>query len=240
MNDTSRDLDYIAEEIGYKSTARYQSRAEFLFAGIPLSGKRVIDIGCGRGDFALYAALQGAEHVLGIEPDKSGSTTGTLSRFNNVIEHLNLSEKVCAEPKVLQDVQVQAGSPYDVAVLFNVINHLDEAEAQRLKWDSASVETYIRVLSHLRSLIVTGGNVIVADCARSNFWNALGMKAPLAKSIEWNKHQNPNVWIPIFRRAGFELHDLRWSYLYPFKIVSSNWLVQYFTSSHFVLRFRAV
>ncbi len=57
MNDTSIVTDYIAKEVEYKSTARYRSRAEFLFADIQLAGKRILDVGCGRGEFALWAAM---------------------------------------------------------------------------------------------------------------------------------------------------------------------------------------
>jgi hypothetical protein len=81
--------------------------------------------------------------------------------------------------------------------------------------------------------------LIIADCARSNFWSALGLKSPIARTIEWHKHQNPETWIKVFLKAGFHLQDLRWSPLYPFGWLSANPFVQYFAASHFVLRLRA-
>ncbi len=50
--------------------------------------------------------VQGAEHILDIEPETNGSTSGTLSRFRKVIKDLNLSKTITAEPKFLQDIQV--------------------------------------------------------------------------------------------------------------------------------------
>lgn len=238
MNDEKEMLDYVAREMGFQNTRRYIARAEFIFKNISLAGKRVLDIGCGRGAFALWAAIRGAEYVLGLEPESAGSTNGSLSRFRQVIKKFNLGTRVIAESKLLQDIQ--AAAPFDIAVMFNVINHFDEEAVMRLNCDSAAVEKYISVLSHLRNLMIKGGSVIVADCARSNFWNSLGLKSPVIPQIEWHKHQNPSVWIPIFKSAGFALDNFRWSSLYPFQRLSSNRIIAYLTTSHFVLRFRAI
>jgi cyclopropane fatty-acyl-phospholipid synthase-like methyltransferase len=239
MRDAAEILNCIAIKMGYTSAARYRSRAKFLFKDITIAGKRVLDVGCGRGAWALWAAIHDAAYVLGIEPDAAGSTSGAFSLFRQLIKQLNLGDKVFAEAKFLQEVQI-SGKPFDIIIMFNVINHIDEDAVTELLNNPAAVEKYVTVLSHLRNLMSTGGYVIVADCGRSNFWNSLGLKSPLAKMIEWHKHQNPNVWIGIFEQAGFETYDLRWSPLYPLRRLTCNRIVQYLTKSHFVLRFRAV
>jgi hypothetical protein len=81
--------------------------------------------------------------------------------------------------------------------------------------------------------------VIVADCGRDNVWPRFGLSSPFMPTIEWQKHQNPEVWIRVFAQAGFENIDCRWSPLQPLPEVTGNRLVQYLTCSHFVLRFRA-
>lgn len=232
-------LDYAAARSGYRSKKRYSARCEFLFQNINLHGKRVLDVGCGRGTFALWAGMQGASYVLGIEPESSGSTEGTFVRFRETIGQLQLENVIEARSSFLSDIKVSDGR-FDVAVLYNVINHLNEVAVVNLHRDESAALEYLDVLRHLRKILADGAFVIVSDCSRRNFWNDVGIRNPLAPTIEWNKHQSPPVWISIFRRAGFQLHDLRWSQLYPAGGLSSNWPVQYFSVSHFTLRFRAI
>jgi hypothetical protein len=81
----------------------------------------------------------------------------------------------------------------------------------------------------------------VADCARHNFWNRIGLQGPLTPNIEWHKHQEPETWTGVFGKAGFELMDTRWSPLAPLYFLgdlTSARRVQYCAASHFVVRFR--
>ena len=232
-------LAYIARSTGYRSVKRYSHRCEFLFRDIPVSGRRVLDVGCGKGTFALWAAINGAAHVLGIEPESSGSTTGTLHRFRDTVAVLELGKMVTARAEYLQGL-TPADGPFDLVIMYNVINHLNEGAVISLHCDEGAYEQYRVILRDFRQLMRKGGYVIVADCGRRNFWNDLGRKNPLVPTIEWHKHQQPDLWISLFRQAGFELHDLRWTPLYSLAVLTQNWLAHYFTMSHFTLRFRAV
>jgi hypothetical protein len=124
--------------------------------------------------------------------------------------------------------------------MYNVINHLNEEAVTVLHNDPLAFKQYVVLLQYLRTLMQPSGWVIVADCARDNLWPRLGLRAPLATSIEWHKHQNPAVWENVFKQAGFRCVDLRWSPLQPLLRLTANWLVQYVTCSHFVLRFQMV
>ena len=232
-------LAYIARRTGYQSAKRYCHRCQFLFRDIPVLGQRVLDVGCGKGTFALWAAIHGAAYVLGIEPESAGSTSGTLRRFQETIDALELSETVLARADYLQGL-IPADGPFDVAIMYNVINHLNEGAAMCLHHDEAAYQEYVRLLRDFRQLMRNDGCVIVSDCGRKNFWNDLGRKNPLVPNIDWDKHQQPHIWISLFRQAGFELQDLRWSPLYSLAALSRNWPVHYLTMSHFTLRFRAV
>ena len=91
-------------------------------------------------------------------------------------------------------------------------------------------------LALLRALLVREGCLILADCARSNFWADLGLVSPFARTIDWRRHQDPEAWIAVLRRVGLRFRDLRWSGMYPAELVTANRGVQYLTRSHFVLR----
>jgi SAM-dependent methyltransferase len=230
-------LLFAAKQLGYRSLKRYQSRSNFVFRNIPLRGKLVLDVGCGRGDFSLWAGLQGADYVLGIEPEEAGCTHGVLQIFRHLIDTLDLGHAVEASHQNLKEISPER--QFDIIILYNVINHLDEEAVCVLHENPVAFARYLSLAHQLRRLLQAGGVLILADCRRKNAWHHLGVPPPLARNISWEKHQEPEIWIKLFNQAAFSLRDLRWSPLYPFGALSSNRLVQYLTTSHFVLRFEA-
>ena len=238
MNNQAK-LAFIGREVGFSSLKRYVLRSQFVFEGLDLKNARILEIGCGRGAFCLWGALFGAEYVLGIEPELDGSSGGSLDCFLNLITKLDL-KNVEAKNCTLQDLPVTE-KKFDIILMYNVINHLDEKNVQILHRDENAKRQYVSLLVEMKKSLSPKGIVIVADCARRNFWNDVGMKFPLDPNptMEWHKHQNPRVWRSIFKEAGFRLYDFRWSILNPIGKLASNFLVQYFSASHFVLRFQS-
>lgn len=228
-----------AARVGFKTAERYRKRCEFLFRGVSLRGASVLDVGCGTGAFPIWAGLHGARRALGIEPETDGSTAGTYAQFRESIATLGLGAVVEAQRKYLSDL-TPADGPFDVAILYQVINHLDEAATIDLHKNPASMARFVAVLSHLRSLMADGGDLIVADCDRRNFWNDLGLRNPLMPTIEWEKHQPPHVWSEAFSKSGFQLTQTTWSPMHPLGRITENWPVHYFTISHFCMRLKAV
>ena len=234
LTEPTRDqFELAASLVGYASGFRYQVRGNFLFQGIPLRGANVLEVGCGTGAWAIWAALKGADRVIGIEPEAHGSTSTSLEKFKQTIEVLKLGRKVMAADQYLHQLPLQE-QPFDVVVMFNVINHLDEDAVVVLREDPLAFERYVTLLKHLHLRMHPDGWLIVADCARANFWSNIGLPSPFAPSIEWHKHQDPDVWINISKHAGFVQSDLRWSPLQPFTRWTANRFVQYLTCSHFV------
>lgn len=235
---TTLQFEQAGRLVGYATGNRYQMRGEFLFRGIPLTGATVLEVGCGTGAWAIWSALKGAHRVVGIDPESKGSAPGTLAAFRRTIETLGLSGQTEALACSLEELPTSDRS-FDVVVMYDAINHLDEDAVVNLHRDQGAVRRYVTLLRHLRSRVHEGSWVVVADCGRDNAWRRLGLRSPLAPSIEWHKHQNPHTWVMVFAQAGFRKMDLRWSPLQPFPRLTANWLAQYLTCSHFVLRFQA-
>lgn len=241
MDMRTSQLEQASRLVGFASGVRYRSRGDFVFKGIPLAGAHVLEVGCGTGIWAIWAALHGAERVVGIEPEAEGSTSSTLAKFRQAIDALNLGDRVEASGCFLQELP-RPERLYDVVIMYNVINHLNEEAVVTLHREPQSVKGYVAILRDLRSKMPVGGWVVVADSSRDNFWRRIGLRSPVASAIEWHKHQHqhPKTWVEVFKRAGFRKFDVRWSPVQPFPKLTANWLAQYLTSSHFVLRLQAV
>jgi SAM-dependent methyltransferase len=227
-------VSHISSLLGYKSTSRYVARANFIFDGLTLQGKRVLEIGCGKGGLLAWAALQGAAFVLGLEPEQAGSFSGNYNTLQKVVSTLSIDTVKISRARL---DEFSFSETFDVVILYNVINHLDERAVVDLHLNPASYHTFLKIAEKLRSVTAPKGVLILADAARSNLWGDLGSKSPFARTIEWGKHQNPSVWKRLFEQTGFRMLDLRWSYLYPLGKWSSNFLLHYVTLSHFIMRF---
>ena len=232
------NLDDIAPRVGFADPRRYEEVAGFMFHGLSVESCRVLDVGCGRGALSVWAALHGASSVVALEPELDGSTPASSDVLERVLVDFDLRDRIDLRRVPLDEVEGEP--PFDLAILDSVVNHLDEAAVIRLHRDPAAVDEYVTVLRPLRSLVRRGAVVIVADCGRRSIWNTIGRQGPWTRNVDWQKHQQPQTWIDVFRRAGFEPHDVRWSPLSRTGRLTGNRFVQYFTMAHFVLRLRAV
>jgi hypothetical protein len=81
--------------------------------------------------------------------------------------------------------------------------------------------------------------VVVADCSRFNLFPSLGLVNPFVPTIEWNKHQKPELWCDLLRNAGFVNHEIHWTSFNrlrtPGKWLLGNKYAAFLLLSHFVV-----
>ena len=99
---------------------------------------------------------------------------------------------------------------FDIILLMNSINHLDEEACANLLWDEISRNKYIDLFHKLYDLATSGAYIIITDASRYNFFASLGMKNPFASSITWQLHQSPYYWAKLLQEAGFNSPQIRW------------------------------
>ena len=175
------NLAELAGRVGYQDPRRYEREAGFLFEGIAVAGKRVLDVGAGRGAFSVWAALQGAASVVALEPELDGSTAGSSVAFEQVVEDFGLSDRVELRRVPLE--QLESRAEFDLVLMNGVINHLNEAAVVRLHRDPQAVDEYVETLRALRSLVRPGALAIVSDCGRRSIWNTVGRQGPWTHDI---------------------------------------------------------
>lgn len=233
--------DRVVADLGlWPTLGRLDHRVRNFLGRTEVKGRNILEIGCGNGAFLIWCWANGARRCVGLEPEADGSTSGSARIFENSIRALGCGNDVELVRSRVEDLSPDDRHSYDLVLLYNVVNHLDESACARLEDDPVARRVYVDAFKNIGRLLRHDGKVIVADCGRNNLYGDLGIKNPFASNIDWSKHQNPRVWKEILRAAGFVPGALRWYRVYPLRhlgILFSNRLIAYFTYSHFVLEF---
>lgn len=219
----------------YTNRRRLESHLSYMFGETDLKGKNVLDVGGGSGLLSLYAAASGANAIC-LEPEFDGSTQNITDKFDALSSELNLSiGSAILVKSTLQDFESEI--KYDVIILANSINHLDEESTITLNSDCESKIKFLELFYKMHSMLAPDGILIITDCDRKNFFNDLGLKSPFMPTIEWNKHQSPTCWVNIAKEAGFKKPIIKWSSPNSLgkigQFLLGNRLIAYFLFSHF-------
>ena len=228
-------LSAVIKEGLYPNRGNLQFHLKTLFKNIALENGRVLDIGGGSGLHSFYAACMGAKEVVCLEPETEGSRSGMGAKLRKLGRILG-GDHVRFEPVTFQAFEPM-GRQFDVILLHNSINHLDETACINLLNSEKSTAIYMDIFSKLSSLASGGSKLIVCDCSRYNFFALLGIRNPFAPTIEWHKHQAPEVWVDLLSQVGFVNPRLRWTSFNtlrsPGRTLLGNKLLSYFLRSDF-------
>jgi SAM-dependent methyltransferase len=235
-------LSIVRDEGAHPRPANLRYYFDYLLRDLDLTGKRVLEIGGGRGTLSFYAAVRGAERVVCLEPESAGSTAAVTDSFKRLSKRLGLAN-VELRNSTFQTYDSD-GETFDLLVLNNSINHLEEPSCIALRHDATAQSVYHRIFEKMHRLSRPGGMLIISDCAPYNAFALLGLRNPLMPSIEWHKHQTPWCWAKVIARAGFGRPEIRWSSINtlrgPGRMLLGNALAAFFLTSHFCLRMTRV
>ncbi len=219
----------------YPNRGNLQFHLKTLFKNIALENRRVLDIGGGSGLHSFYAACMGAKEVICLEPETEGSRSGMGTKFSKLGGMLGY-DQVKFEPVTFQTFE-PVGKQFDIILLHNSINHLDENACINLLNDEPSRAIYMNIFLKLSLLASSGAKLIVCDCSRYNCFASLRIKNPFAPTIEWHKHQTPEIWVDLLSQVGFVNPRVGWTSFNtlrsPGRVLLGNKLLSYFLRSDF-------
>ena len=208
------------------------------FGDIDLRGMALLDIGAGGGEVSLFAACAGARRVVALEPEAAGSSTGMRERFERLSRLLGVERRIELVPVTFQAYE-PGDDRFDVLSLIASVNHLDEEACIRLHRDEDARERYRAIFAKLKRLAAPGARLVVSDCSPQNLFADLGLKNPIARTIEWHKHQPPQLWAELLSEQGFARPMVRWgsfnSLREPGRLLLGNRIASYLLTSDFCL-----
>jgi SAM-dependent methyltransferase len=237
VDGVERYLSVVKAEWPERNVRNLRFYLDYLFDGVPLAGRRVLDVGAGDGVYSFYLAAAGAERVVALEPESAGSTAGVTGSFSRLAEALGL-DSVELRTETLQDFD-PGDERFDVLFLHAAINHLDESATMALGRDEAARQTYRSLFSKLASIGAPGAKLVAADASPHNLFGRLGLRNPLQPTIEWEKHQTPETWARLLEDAGFGDPRIRWNSINtlrrPGRVLLGNRVAAWFLDSTFCL-----
>jgi SAM-dependent methyltransferase len=209
-----------------------------LFENVELRQKNVLDVGGGKGLLSFYAAVKGAKKAVCLEPEKDGSRNGMTQGYHDLRMEFPESLPVELIPLTLQEYMQQTDADmYDVIIMHNSINHLNEYACIHLLENEASYTEYVTIFKNVFRITKNGGVLIVTDCSCKNFFNDIGVKNIFVPTIEWHKHQKPGTWVSLLKDVGFRNPTVKWltpnRLGKPGRVLLGNYFMSYLTRSFF-------
>lgn len=116
---------------------------------VGVKGKRVLDIGFGRGEAMKYALEQGASFVLGVDFSSAALHIARQYLVDYILREPHRLRLVCSDLlTVLQGDHFKGYAPFDVICMFDVLEHIPRHEVDP-------------ILSKLMEIFAPDGNVII-------------------------------------------------------------------------------
>lgn len=208
------ETDFFDQVVNRKLYSRKENLKFYLnnlFEHVELEQKEVLDVGGGKGLLTFYAAIKGAKKAICLEPEQAGSTRGVTNTFHELQQAFGATLPVELKPFTLQQyLQQIKPATYDVVIMHNSINHLDEEACIHLLKNDTSYRQYVSIFKDVYRVMKKKGTLIVTDASRNNFFNDVGLKNMLVPTIEWHKHQQPDTWVKLLKESGFRNPEVVW------------------------------
>lgn len=240
MNDLTgfreRFFEVAVRNGAYTSPLRLRRHLDYIFNGTPLRGTNVLDIGGGTGLLTLWAAVEGATATC-LEPESAGATQSVRKVFERMKTEISSELPASMSSDAAQEYLSTSKQKFHVIVMANSINHIAEADCAKLLSNEESRRTYLAFFQQVKSHLTPGGQLIVTDCDRRNFFGDIGLTSPLMPSINWSIHQSPGTWARLMEQAGLSVFSIKWTTPNTLgslgQILLGNRVSAYFMFSHF-------
>jgi hypothetical protein len=215
-----------------------------IFKGIDLNSKRLLDIGGGNGLASIWSLIQGGcKEAIVLDPFDSGSNSHMFQQYQKMKQVSGVGDRLQLHNGTLQNFGFNKGI-FDIVLMHNSINHINEEMIPLLKFSKKAQNIFIEEFKLIRSRMTSNAILIVSDCSNRNFFGDMGIKNPIAPTINWAIHQSPTVWSSIIKSSRFKHVRTVWTTRRELgrfgHFILGNKVGAYLTNSHFVMIFRAV
>ena len=219
----------IYESANLKPFRNFEYQMGMMFKGIDLSGKRILEVGCGLGYLSQYLAITNpTSHLIALdEAEGDGSSKDVLSTLeqNNRTIGIDNIEVLKADFNTWDP-----GETFDLVIAKNAVHHLPWKESLTLKHDAfifknRSVhDDFLETFQRLRSMVTKGGYLVFGDVSRANFYRYLPREiSRRIRTVNWRIKPTKREWLYLMKEAGFEGIGYRCDVPYKLRTLEKVW-----------------
>jgi len=203
--------------------------------GLTLDGKKILEVGCGKGAVSLYLALfERVGRVVALdEAAGEGGPVGVTAELERAVDRFTPGNLEVVNADIMENGYPDAA--FDLIIANRVLHHV--VDSGYISRDAAARRDYLRVLAELKRLLVPGGMLLVAEISRISFWRWSPIRLR-QRNIGWPIHPTRRELLEVVREAGFALHSF--DYIVPYRLrrlrplLARPW-AQFFLGPNFVI-----
>jgi SAM-dependent methyltransferase len=177
------------------------------YIGTRLTGKIVLDVGCGRGIETLFYALYwNTQMITGI--DNYGNEGGVPK--NKAIFLNNIAETGCQNIRLIEADAFNmpiAPESIDVIIVSQAMHHIFYSSNDLRRVNHAEIDMMAKKLRHWYDLLAPGGKLIVRETYRYCLQRMLTIFPRFRSNVRYETKQEPDGWIRLLSAAGFVVED---------------------------------
>lgn len=176
-----------------------------------IKDKKVVDLGCGHGNFLVACYKNGAKYCYGIDFGKKN-----IQYSNKIIKYLKLDKKkINFKVKNIYRTEIKS-STFDFAIQNGVFHHLDDEikcykEAARILNKNAYFWVYTDGSGGIRDLVTDMSQRILRQIERNKIFNIIWKNLGINKSYHFSdnltvqyRHHTYKSIINVLKKCGFK------------------------------------
>lgn len=200
------------------------------FKNIDLHGKKMLDIGCGKGLVDIYLSFLFPDvEIYCLDADEGhGAEKGNLNFLKEQIQHFCI-KNITIVNKDFTDNGLN-DNMFDVVIAYHSFHHIIEENLKPSK-DEGNFQRWLEQINEVHRLLKPGGIFIVREISGWNIWNHARIKWHLGH-MEWEIHPTLKDFNYVFKHSKFRSVSCQYEVSHKLrryaKLLQNNHLYGYF------------